>query len=139
MSTHGCILLVEDHETRRQSNDGSYVHFKYPQPISRHNWSKNWVDDANNCIHDTISLSDTWRKKYWPNRQFTFFLSVAETNEVSAQAQAQRQPADAQLDFRRNHAQLMLQNCWDSSGNEIAVAEGPVTRSKTPIFAFQNL
>ena len=76
MSTHGCISLVEDHETRRQSNDGSYVHFKYPQPISRHNWSKHWVDDANNCRHDTISLSDTWRTKYWPN--------VAETNAFSA-------------------------------------------------------
>ena len=128
MSTHGCISLVEDHETRRQSNDRSYVHFKYPQPISRHNWSKHWVDDANNRRCDSISLSDTWRTKYWPNRQFTFFLSVAETNVVSARAKAQRQLTDAQLDFRRNLAQLMIENCWYSSGNEVAVAEGPVTR-----------
>ena len=100
--------MVEDHATRRQSNDGIYVQFKYPQPISCHNRSKNWVDDENNRRHDPISLSDTWRTKYWPNRKFTFFLSVAETNAVSAHARAQRQPANAQLNFRRNLAQLML-------------------------------
>ncbi len=71
MSCHGVLTRVEDHETSRDitNADGSRsrIQFKYPEPISRHNQAKHWVDDTNNGQHNLIVLSDIWRTKWWPN------------------------------------------------------------------------
>jgi len=103
MSCHGVLTPVDDHNTFRDTTnaDGSRsrIQFKYPGPISRHNRAKHWVDDSNNRRHDPIALSDVWRTKWWPNRQFTFLLEVAEANAANARARARKEKAEPQLEF----------------------------------------
>jgi hypothetical protein len=81
MSTHGVLDKIQDNATWRLM-DGVWRTFKYAEPFSRHNSAKHWVDDVNNRCHDP-SLEDVWATKWWPNRQFTFLLSVAEVNAGS--------------------------------------------------------
>ena len=47
MSTHGLISSVPDHRAYRYLG-GEWKSFLYPEPISRHNRAKHWVDDHNN-------------------------------------------------------------------------------------------
>ncbi len=83
----GVLTRVEDHETSHDitNADGSrsQIQFKYPKPISFYNQAKHWVDDTNNGQHNLIVLSDIWRTKWWPNRQLTFLLEVAEANAAN--------------------------------------------------------
>ena len=98
MSTHGLIQPVDDHVTYRNI-DGKWKTFKYIEPMSRHNHAKHWVDDVNNRRHDPIALEDVWGTKWWPTRQFTFLLSVAEVNAVNLRACARKETAEPQLTF----------------------------------------
>ena len=90
MSTHGVLEEIQDHPTWRLM-DGVWRTFKYAEPLSRHNRAKHWVDDVNNRRHDPIGLEQVWATKWWPNRQFTFLLSVAEVNAVQARARAKKE------------------------------------------------
>ena len=67
MSTHGLITDVVDHRAYRYL-DGQWKSFLYPEPISRHNRAKHWVDDHNSRRHDPIGLDETWRTKCWEHR-----------------------------------------------------------------------
>ena len=96
--------------------------FNYTEPLSRHNRSKHWVDDVNNCRHDPIALEDGWATKWWPNRQFTFILSVAEANAVQARARGKKESAMPTLEFRRQLAMKMMTN---TLGNTGAAAASP--------------
>ncbi len=64
----------------------------------------------NNRRHAPIGLEELWRTKWWPNRQFTFLLSVAEVNCVQARARARNKVAEATVTFRRQLAMQMLKN-----------------------------
>ncbi|KAL7462772.1 hypothetical protein ACHAXS_004154 [Conticribra weissflogii] len=132
MSCHGVLTPVEDHETSRDvtNADGSrsLVRFKYPEPISRHNRAKHWVDDTNNRRHDPIALSAVWRTKWWPNRQFTFLLEVAKANAANSRARARKENAEPQLVFRRALAQKMLTNNLDKNGTTVPQIGRPITR-----------
>ncbi|KAL7486093.1 hypothetical protein ACHAW6_011693 [Cyclotella cf. meneghiniana] len=75
MSTFGCLNVVEGHNAYRTLKDGTQVRWVYIEPTSRHNRAKHWVDDVNNRRHAPIDLAEAWRTKWWPNRQFTFFIS----------------------------------------------------------------
>ena len=66
--------------------------------------------------HAPILLESVWMTKWWPNRQFTFLLSVAEVNAGMAKARAKKAPADSVLDFRKRLAKLMLENKLDEHG-----------------------
>jgi hypothetical protein len=74
------------------------------------------VDDVNKRRHSPISLESIWETKWWPNRQFTFLLSVAEVNAGMAKARATSRPADSVLDFWKRLAELMLENKLDARG-----------------------
>ena len=131
MSCHGVLNRVEDHETLRSvtNADGSHstIRFKYPEPISHHNRAKHWVDDTNNRRHDPIALSAVWRTKWWPTRQFTFLLEVAEANAANARSQARKQKAEPQLEFRRALAEKMLTNNLDNDERPVVEVGRPVT------------
>ncbi len=95
MSCHDVLNQVENHETLRYVTNAcgshSTMRLKYPEPISHHNQAKHWVHDTNNWQHDPIALSVVWRTKWWPTRQFTFLLEVAEANIANARSPARCQ------------------------------------------------
>ena len=126
MSTHGILDEIQDHPTWRLV-DGTWKSFKYTEPLSRHNRSKHWVDDVNNRRHDPIGLEDVWATKWWPNRQFTFILSVAEANAVQARARGKKETAMPTLEFRKKLAQKMLTNRLGDNG--VAAASPVRTRA----------
>ncbi len=131
MSCHGVLTPVDDHNTfcNTTNADGSrsMIQFKYPEPISCHNRAKHWVDGSNNCQYDPIALSDVWRTKWWPNRQFTFLLEVAKANAANAKAQARKEKAEPQLEFQRALAERMLLNNLDDDEKSVAQVERPNT------------
>ncbi len=101
MSTHGTLDEVEGHSTWRCVN-GEWRSFRYAEPFSRHNKGKHWVDDVNNRRHDPVGLETTWKTKWWPYRQFTFLLSIAEVNAGQARARARDVKPDPTLTFDGN-------------------------------------
>ena len=115
MSSHGVLDEIQDHPTWRLV-DGSWKTFKYAEPFSRHNRAKHWVDDVNNRRHDPIGLEEIWATKWWPNRQFTFLLSVAEANAVQARARGKKEGAEASLNFRKQLAKCMIFNKLGDNG-----------------------
>ena len=119
MSTHGILDEIQEHVTWRLV-DGTWKSFHYTEPLSRHNRSKHWVDDVNNRRHDPIALEDGWATKWWPNRQFTFILSVAEANAVQARARGKKEPAMPTLEFRRQLAMKMMTNTLGNTGAAVA-------------------
>ncbi len=125
MSTHGMLEEIQNHPTWRFV-DGEWKTFKYAKPISRHNRAKHWVNDVNNRRHDPIGLEQVWQTKWWPNRQFTFLLPVAEVNCVQARTRARKEVPEPTLTFRKNLAMQMLCNKIQSNG--LAVASPPRVR-----------
>jgi len=115
MSAHGVLDEIQDHPTWRLV-DGTWKTFKYAEPFSRHNRAKHWVDDVNNRRHDPIGLEEIWATKWWPNRQFTFLLSVAEANAVQSRARGKKEGAEATLNFRKQLAYRMLFNKMGDNG-----------------------
>ena len=115
MSTHGVLDEIQDHPTWRLM-DSVWRTFKYAKPLSRHNRAKHWVDDVNNRRHDPIGLERVWATKWWPNRQFTFLLSVAEVNAVQAWARAKKEILMPTLEFRKKLAMRMMTNKLKNNG-----------------------
>ena len=132
MSTHGLLAEVPDHRTRRVVN-GEVKTFNYIEPLSRHNRAKHWVDDVNNRRHDPISLESSWATKFWPHRQFTFFVSIAEVNANNSQARAKSKPAQPTLEFRKKLAMQMMNNKLDSDGRVVPSPMRPQKRSRLSI------
>jgi hypothetical protein len=129
MATYGLICENADHTTYRHVG-GEWKSFKYVEPMSRHNHSKHWVDDFNQRRHQPIALEDVWKTTWWPHRQFTFLLSVAEVNSINSRARARRQSAEQQLDFRCQLAKGMLENTIDDYGNLCCSPVRPRKRSR---------
>jgi hypothetical protein len=115
MTTFGCLNDVEGHYAYRMLTDGSRVRWLYKEPNSCHNRAKHWVDDVNNRRHSPIDLADAWQTKWWLNRQFTFFLSVAEVNAVNSRERSRGVEGEAGLDFRRILAVKMMENNIDDN------------------------
>jgi hypothetical protein len=99
--------------------NGEWKSFKYAESMPRHNRTNHWVDDFNQRQrrHQPISLEEAFKTKWWPHRQFTFVLSVAETNAVNSRARARNEPAESQLDFRKQLAKQMMEIMIDAVGN----------------------
>jgi len=127
MSTHGVLDEIQDHPTWRLM-DGMWRTFKYAEPLSRHTGAKHWVDDVNNRRHDPIGLEQVWATKWWPNRQFTFLLSVAEVNAVQARAHAKKEISMPTLEFRKQLAMRMMTNKLNN--NRLTPASPVRTRAR---------
>ena len=64
-----------------------------------------------------------WQTKWWPNRQFTFLLSMGEVNCVQARARGRKEVPEPTLTFQRKLAMRMLRNKIQSNG--VATASPP--------------
>ena len=118
MSTHGTLREIPSHRTRRVVG-GQVKTFSYVEPLSRHNTAKHFVDDVNNRRHDPIGLDSSWATKSWEQRQFTFFLSIAEVNALNSQARGRKCPAAPTLTFRKKLAQQMINNRLSDDGMQV--------------------
>ena len=85
--------------------------FKYRQPFGLHFRYRHQVDDHNNRRHAPISLERTWATKFWPDRNFAWYLAATEVNAALVMGHFQNggvlQPS---LDFRRGLAKECLEN-----------------------------
>ena len=132
MSTFGSLHEVEGHQAFRKLSTGETARWTYVEPVSRHNRSKHWVDDHNQRRHSPIDLSFVWRTKWWPNRQFTFFLGLAEVNAANSRARARRENPEPVLEFRKKLAIKMLNNTLGMSEQSTS---GPATRARRSVGA----
>ena len=75
--------------------------------------------------------------KWWPNRQFTLLLSMAEVNAGMAKARAEKAPADSVLAFQKRLAKLMLVNKVNDNG---MAPNSPIRprRTSNPIHLFRK-
>ena len=115
MSSHGLLEENPDHKTYRLVG-GVWKSFHYAEPFSHHNRAKHWVDDVNQRRHGDIGLDEVWATKWWPNRQFTFLLLIAEVNAGQARARAMGETAEPSLEFRKKMAHKMLMNKLNDYG-----------------------
>ncbi len=109
------------------------MRFKDSEPISHHNCAKHSVDDHNSRRHDPIGLELTWRTKWWPTRQFTFLVAIAEVNAINSWARARKAPSEPTLEFRNQLAEKMIHKKLDNNGNiveEVRVPTLQKTRGK---------
>ena len=67
---------------------GEQITLHYAESHLRHNKAKHFVDDHNNRLHDPIDIEGIWRIKWWPNQQFSFFLSLSEVKASASHAHA---------------------------------------------------
>ena len=58
--------------------------FKYRHPFGLHFRYRHQVDDQNNRMHTPISIESTWATKFWPDRNFAWYLAVTEVNMALA-------------------------------------------------------
>ena len=102
-------------DTRREykGRDGQYLTrlFKYYQPFGLHFCYHHHVDDHKNIRHAPISIERTWATKFWPARNFSWYLAVTKVNTALADGHfckgGQLIPT---LQFRRKLTHEMMEN-----------------------------
>ena len=57
---------------------------EYRHPFALNFWYQLQVDDHSNRRHSPILLERTWETKFWPDRNFTWYLVVTEMNTTLA-------------------------------------------------------
>ena len=131
MATFGTLDEVAAHKTFRRTAAGDF-HFSYPEPFSWHSKAKHWVDDHNQRRHSPIDLAEIWKTQWWPHRQFTFVLGIAEVNAANSRGRARDEKAEPVLQFRKKLALLLLDNKIDENGRIVAVVHPLLRRRMTP-------
>ena len=75
---------LEGASTRRDFIDISGTNeenpFTHRQPFGIHLRYKNQLEGHNNWRHAPIYLDRTWATKFWPDRNFAWYLAVLEVN-----------------------------------------------------------
>ena len=84
--------------------------FNYPEVVGNHFLYRHSVDDHNNKQHSPISLEVVWATKNWPNRVFSFLLSVTEVNVNLAATYFCGQNQMGQVKFCKLLAQNLIYN-----------------------------
>ena len=107
-------------------------HFTYRQPFGIHFRYGHQVDDHNNWRHVPISLERKWATKFWPDRNFSWYLSESEVNTALVSGHFQNdgvvQPS---LDFGRA---LVIECLGNTIGVELGENGRPNRTSKIPIY-----
>ncbi|KAL7460233.1 hypothetical protein ACHAXS_000696, partial [Conticribra weissflogii] len=88
MSCFGTPTEVEDHQTRQLVDGETYI-FKYPE--------KHFDPQQDQACNG-------WQTHWWPNCQFTYFISVTEVTAVNLRACAYNMSAEPQIKFCKKHA-----------------------------------
>ena len=112
MSTFGTLEEKEDHQTRRTyKKNGEQIStvFNYIEPVSNHFRFRHQIDDHNNRRHSPVSIESTWATKYWPDRNFAWFIAVTEVNVNNVRGYFGGVSLP-QLEFRRKLAWEMINN-----------------------------
>ena len=85
--------------------------FKYWQPFGLHFRYRYQVYDQNNRRHAPISIQRTWETRFWPDRNFAWYLAVTEVNTALAHMHFRKgQKLITNLQFRRKIAPEMMEN-----------------------------
>ena len=84
--------------------------FNYPEVVGNHFLYRHSADDHNNKRHAPISLEVVWATKYWPNRVFSFLLSVTEVNINLAATYFGGQEPTGQINFCKELAKTLIFN-----------------------------
>jgi hypothetical protein len=127
MATWMTLDELEDHPTRREykgPNGQTVVKtFKYRMPFGLHFQYRHQVDDHNNRRHAPISLERTWATKFWPDRNFAWYLAALEVNTALASGHMQKGGGVLlpTLEFRR----ALAKECME---NTIGIEEGDIGR-----------
>lgn len=127
MSWHNILNEIKDHSTGSWVG-GVWKLFKYSKPFSCHNCAKYLGDDHTNCCHASIGLDQTC--KWWPTRQFTYLIGIAEVNAMNLQALSHKEPPEPQLNFCQVLADKMIINSLDNSRNIIKHVTMPMLQKR---------
>ena len=111
MSTYG-TKQHSGKETTHEWVDGSgnsqKTKFNYPEVVGNHFLYHHPIDDHNNKQHSPISLEDVWAMKYWPNRVFSFLLSITEVNVNLAATYFCGHEQTGQINFHKKLAKTLI-------------------------------
>ena len=128
MTTWMTLDELEDHPTRREYKgaNGQMVvkTFKYQIPFGLHFQYRHQVDNHNNRRHAPISLERTWATKFWPDRNFAWYLAASEVNTALTLGHMQKGGVLLPtLEFRR----ALAKECME---NTIGMEEGDTGRPR---------
>jgi hypothetical protein len=84
--------------------------FCYTEVFHNHYQYRHVVDDNNNNRMQPISIEETWKTSYWPNRVFAFILGVTGVNTQRAFEHFAGNAKQGNLEFRRELATEMIHN-----------------------------
>jgi hypothetical protein len=113
MSTYGTVN--EDGELKKRifldadKNETTRT-FKYTEVFHNHYQYRHVVDDNNNNRMQPISIEETWKTSYWPNRVFAFVLGVCGVNAQRAFEYFGGHAKQSNLAFRRELSSEMIYN-----------------------------
>ena len=110
----GTRLCDSGKETTCEWVDGSgnsqKTKFNYPEVVENHFLYRHSINDHNNKRHSPISLEVVWATKYWPNRVFSFLLSVTKVNVNLAVTYFSGQEPTGQIKSRKKLAKTLIFN-----------------------------
>jgi Transposase IS4 len=118
MASFGTLEENKEHPTSRvYKKDGQTVtkKFNYIEPMSNHFKYRHQIDDHNNRRHSPISIEKIWATKFWPDRNFAWFLAVTEVNTNLARGYFGGGETLSQLDFRKKLALEMMNSAMTTA------------------------
>ena len=113
MATWMKLEEMDGSNTRREykGRDGEFLSrlFKYCLSFGLHSRYRHQVDYHNNRKHAPISIESTWETKFWPDRNFAWYLAVTEVNTALADGNFRKGgKLIPTLQFRRKLAHDMM-------------------------------
>jgi hypothetical protein len=116
MATYGTNETTNDSNTERTTinNNGEreVKRFQYTELFYNHFKFRNAVDAHNQQRHQPISLEEVWATMRWPNRVFSFLLSITEVNVKLASEHFGNAQKQSMLAFRKQLASALINNRW---------------------------
>ena len=123
----GKIIYFKDSSGTKETKQFTYWH-----PFRIYFRYRHRVENYNNRKHAPISLERTWATKFWPDRNFAWYLAVLEINTAPASGHFQNdgvvQPS---LDIWRY---LAIQCIGNTIGVEFRDNGRPKITSKLPVY-----
>ena len=114
MSSYGTNDRLNGKQTRRDWKDGATnmsKRFKYPEVVHNHFQYCHAVDDHNAKWNSPISIEVVWTTKWWPNRVFSFLLSIR-GKLFLAESYFTGRKSDSMLDFRKYLSFEWIENAY---------------------------
>lgn len=111
MATYGTLERIGEEKHRKfGQNNATTKTFQYPELVYNHFKYRHAVDDHNNRRQAPISIEKTWNTNWWPNRVFSFLISITEINTLLAWTNIYGNPDPGTLQFRKILARELIDN-----------------------------